>query len=101
MRRVAIQAFRTAHLSPLRKLGRGNQFPSFTPSYAPVSSWNGKERTPPSSMRFRRFPIAVVSAVIGTGAWYVYKGTGVSESVSSNAQQSRSLSSVTGVVQQT
>src|SRR5437667_1717188 len=100
MRRVALQAFRTARLSPLRKLGRGTQLSLLTSGCslgARSVSWSRKAQIPASSMHVRRLSIAAVSAVIGTGAWYAYKDTKVaSESRSSNAQQLRSFSRVAG-----
>src|SRR5436305_6352036 len=96
MHRVAIQAFRTVRLLPLRKLGRGNLLPLLTSGYAlgaqSVSTSSRKIPISISPMRFRRLSIALASTVVGTGAWYMYKSReGVSGS--SNVPQSRSLSS--------
>lgn len=92
MRRAAVRAFRTARLAPSRGLnhrGRssfqasnhaiGIRFASGKP--APVSKSQSLQ-----SMYVRRFSVAVVSGLVGYGAWYTYKGNTTEE------QQARGIS---------
>lgn len=91
MRRVAIQAFRTARRVPVWKVvGRRPNAVSFSSSQAlslrPSSGTHGSLQ---SSMR--NFSLAVISTVVASGAWYAYQG-GNSKQSSLLAQNSTSSS---------
>ena len=95
MRRAAIRAFRTARLSPVRKFLSSKGFPASSASNAlglhpliPSSKQNASLHPLQSSMYFRNFSVALVSALVGSGAWYTYKGT---------LSESRSLTNTTAL----
>lgn len=83
MRRAAIQAFRTARRFPLRKLladcGLPNSSSRNAVGIGPLSASSSPRRehgarpTPASFMHYRNFSIALVSAVVASGAWYAYR----------------------------
>lgn len=90
MRRAAVIAFRTARLAPPRNLAvrarSGFQSSSYvlgirhasgqpkTSSKASISSTVAATPKGASSMYIRRFSVAVISGLVGYGAWYTYKG---------------------------
>jgi len=91
MRRAAVIAFRTARLVPSRNIAlrsRGSPFQSSsyvlgirhasgqteTTSKAGASSTIAATSRRASSMYIRRFSVAVISGLVGYGAWYTYKG---------------------------
>jgi pyruvate dehydrogenase phosphatase len=90
MRRAAVIAFRTARLAPPRNLAvrvrSGFQSSSYvlglrhasgqpkTSSKAGISSTVTETSKGASSMYIRRFSVAVISGLVGYGAWYTYKG---------------------------
>jgi pyruvate dehydrogenase phosphatase len=84
MRRAAVRAFRTACLTPSRNLALRSKY-GFSPSSYVLSIRHSSGRTEPASkvgavakaqspMYFRRFSVALVSGLVGYGAWYTYKG---------------------------
>ena len=85
MRRAAVQAFRTARPSHLRKLIGNRPFPNrYTPStsshvlaFRSASTSSRREHCLPpvstSSMYFRNFSLALVSTLVVSGAWYAYR----------------------------
>lgn len=82
MRRVALQAFRTARRTPNRNLRRTNSLATFTTNHAlafrgPSSARRNAAFIPASlqsSMQFRNFSLAFISTLVASGAWYAYKG---------------------------
>lgn len=106
MRQAAIRAFRTARLAPstLRSsrtsshplshvlgIRQSSSRPTTTTAPGPSTS----PPAPPSrSMYYRRFSVALVSGLVGYGAWFTYKG-GLDNSPAalvSDASQTRGLS---------
>lgn len=89
MRRAAVRALRTARFHYPRNNGNALGIRWSTSQSKPSTT------TPPpdKSMYFRRFSVAVVSGLVGYGAWYTYKGNGtaISNSQPSYTQQARSL----------
>ncbi|KAF2258332.1 phophatase 2C family protein-like protein [Lojkania enalia] len=97
MRRAALQAFRSARRPCLRKLAR-----SRTGAFLPTSHGLGyralfsrRERSSSalltSSMQLRAFSVALVGAVVASGAFYAYKGTQPAAGAHTSADRSRSL----------
>lgn len=97
MRRAAVRAFRTARLVPSRSLAlrnrNGFQFSTYVlgirfasgkptpqsksaPSSKIIATHKGAQ-----SMYIRRLSVAVVSSLVGYGAWYTYKGNGTLQHV--------------------
>ncbi len=90
MRRAAVIAFRTARLVPSRSIAHRSrsvfQSSSYvlgirhasgrteTSSKAGASSTAASPAKGASSMYIRRFSVAVISGLVGCGAWYTYKG---------------------------
>lgn len=84
MRRVAVRALRTARQLPALRSTRGSVFQSSRHGLA-VRYSSGRAHVPKpssapsqplqssSSMHVRRFTLAVVSGLVGYGAWYTYK----------------------------
>jgi len=102
MRRAAIRAFRTARLTPLRALRSRNAFQSSNCALgvrlASSQSTSAKIATPEKSMYFRRISVALVSSLVGYGAWYTYKGNGTDITSGHQAftsQQTRTISTDT------
>jgi pyruvate dehydrogenase phosphatase len=113
MRRAAIKVFRTACLTPSRNLAlrsKGGLSPS---SYVlGIRHSSGRLRpvykveattTAQSPMYFRRFSVALLSGLVGYGAWYTYKGQNrdlasvnnlctISSSATGTSPQSRTIS---------
>jgi len=88
MRRATVRALRTAHLVPLRSLPVRSRFAFQSSSYAlgirhasgkpnPAPRINTSSQvaasTKPTSMYIRRFSVALLSGLVGYGAWYGYK----------------------------
>jgi len=105
MRRAAVRAFRTARLVPSRNLTFRSRAAFPTSSYVlgirhasgrtdPISkAASPKAVAPPNSstsMYLRRFSVALVSGLVGYGAWYTYKDQ--SGSVTSATQQAQTFS---------
>ncbi|TVY38199.1 Protein phosphatase 2C-like protein [Lachnellula occidentalis] len=103
MRRAAVQAFRTARLTGLRS--RIGQLPSSTyvlgirhaSGPGPTSNSGTTAPKEASFMYIRGVSVALLSGLVGYGAWYTYKGqTGDmspgGQSTPTQAQQSRGLS---------
>ncbi|KAK6604583.1 protein phosphatase 2C [Botrytis cinerea] len=90
MRRVALQAIRTARQLPALRSTRGSIFqPSnyvlsarYSSGRAPIPKSSASSTSPlqtsviPASMYWRRFGLAFVSGLVGYGAWYTYNGDG-------------------------
>lgn len=101
MRRAVVRAFRTARQGPsILRSTRGSilQSSSYVLGIRTASSSNRPEQAlskTPSSMYIRRFSAALVSGLVGYGAWYTYQGNGTDVINGSNpttaAQQSRGL----------
>ncbi|KAI1813808.1 protein phosphatase 2C [Poronia punctata] len=80
MRRVALKSIRTICQNPVRGLQRTarprhvNDHTNLTLARL-SSSRSNYDLSPPlrSSMYFRRFSVALVSSLVGYGAWYTYK----------------------------
>ncbi|KAH8803284.1 phosphatase 2C-like domain-containing protein [Xylogone sp. PMI_703] len=105
MRRVAVRAFRTARQVPHHSFIRNShggilQASRSTLSLRAVSSSTRTGHAvarPASSMYIRRFSVALVSSLVGYGAWYTYKGA--EPGSSAITQQSRSITSTSGPAQ--
>jgi pyruvate dehydrogenase phosphatase len=110
MRRAAIRAFRTAsRYSPRRPavgISRCDflsiQGHALSLRFSSSSARPGLVRTPlKSSMYIRRFSVALVSTIVGYGAWYTYRGPAAGDSstslssIANGNQQSRALTSST------
>ncbi|KAK6601140.1 protein phosphatase 2C [Botrytis cinerea] len=112
MRRVALQAIRTARQLPALRSTRGSIFqPSnyvlsarYSSGRAPIPKSSASSTSPlqtsviPASMYWRRFGLAFVSGLVGYGAWYTYNGDGTlaqEASPTSSVQQSRGFSTST------
>ena len=88
MRRATVRAFRTARLAPLRSVSLRSRtgFQSnralgirYFSGQAERTSKSSPSKAAPSargaqSMYIRRFSVAVVSGLVGYGAWYAYRG---------------------------
>ncbi|KAJ5585197.1 uncharacterized protein N7459_004997 [Penicillium hispanicum] len=94
MRRVALQAFRTARRTPVWKVA-GKRPCSLAFSHNQVRSlrqYSGGRRqflVPPalqSSMYLRHFSLAVISTVVASGAWYAYQGDGSAQSLATQVR---------------
>lgn len=106
MRRAAVRVFRTARLSPSRGALRSFRGGFQDQSYV-LSIRNASGRPEPaakvakalpsiasaSSMYIRRFSVAVISGLVGYGAWYTYKGQ---SGDLTSSQQGREFSSTSG-----
>ena len=115
MRRAAVRAFRTARLAQPRSLVGRSRISTFQSSHAlgiryasGRAETTTKSSTPSrvlassktvSSMYIRRFSVAVISGLVGYGAWYTYKGqtgdlvpSGTNPTSSAQAQQGRGFS---------
>lgn len=102
MRRAAVQAFRTARLANSRNttlLTRSEHVLGVRHASGPrPTSKNGPAPKGPPSMYFRRFSQALLSGLVGYGAWYTYKtqtgdlATGGQSTSVAQAQQSRGIS---------
>ncbi|RDW60677.1 hypothetical protein BP6252_12060 [Coleophoma cylindrospora] len=97
MRRAVVRTFRTARQCPSRTLLRnscGGSLQTFNPVLGiRLASSKPDHVTPPtaaSPMYFRRFSVALVSSLVGYGAWYTYSGNGTS-AVTKGAQQTQGL----------
>lgn len=104
MRRVAIQAFRTARRVPVWKVvGRRPSAVSFSSSQAlGLRSSSGNHRYfIPASLQssMRNFSLAVISTAIASGAWYAYQGSNSKQSplLALNGTSSLPIASITGV----
>jgi pyruvate dehydrogenase phosphatase len=97
MRRAAIRAFRTARLAPSRSLPLRARSAFQTSNYALSAIRHASGRTEPakasSSMYVRRVSIAVVSGLVGYGAWFVYRGNGDPSSISASQAKEFTTSS--------
>jgi pyruvate dehydrogenase phosphatase len=109
MRQAAVIAFRTARLAPSRILsirGRagfqssnyvlGARFASGRPSPTSKPSLSSKiiaTHNSSASMHIRRLSVAIVSGLVGYGAWYTYKGNGTD--LRDGLQQSKGFSTST------
>jgi pyruvate dehydrogenase phosphatase len=113
MRRAAVKAFRTTCLAPSRNLALRSKG-GFSPSSYVLGIRYSSGRPGPvykveattksqSPMYFRRFSVALVSGLVGYGAWYTYKGQNgdlasvsnlstISSSVTGTNPQSRTIS---------
>lgn len=89
MRRVNLQAFRTARRVPVWKVA-GKRPSSLSFSHNQVRGlrpYSGGKRSfyapaaLQSSMHSRRFSLAVLSTVVASGAWYAYQGDGRAQSL--------------------
>ncbi|RFU34057.1 hypothetical protein B7463_g2291, partial [Scytalidium lignicola] len=96
MRRVAVRAFWTARQVPHHSLIRSSHGGILQASRSALSlrSASSSTRTEnaiakPSSMYIRRFSVALVSSLVGYGAWYTYKGGELGSGAI--AQQSRGI----------
>lgn len=94
MRRVTVQAFRTARRAPVWKVAGKRPCPlSFAhhqvrglrpysggkrPFFVPVALQ--------SSMHLRNFSLAVISTVVASGAWYAYQGNGSAQSLATQVR---------------
>ena len=85
MHRAAVRAFRTTYQCTVRSLSQASRRRPFfrhNPTLAQVyrrllapASEHGLVAQPlRSSMYIRRFSVALVSTLVGYGAWYTYKG---------------------------
>lgn len=106
MRRAAVRAFRTARLVPSHSLALRTRSTFQTSSYA-LGIRHSSGRADPSkpsatskitattkagsSMYIRRFSVAVVSGLVGYGAWYTYKAQ-AGDFSGAVSQQSRGIS---------
>ncbi|KAI9793552.1 MAG: hypothetical protein M1816_007985 [Peltula sp. TS41687] len=97
MRRAAIQAFRTARRFPFRKLlaecGLPSSFSRHAVGLRSTSSSGRREDhglspTAASFMHYRNFSIALVSAVVASGAWYAYRDNSSTAGVVQGTNQS-------------
>lgn len=112
MRRVALRAIRTARQLPaLRSSTRGSsifqtsKYAQYSSGRAPIPKSSSSSSTLPlqssvipASMYWRRFGLAIVSGLVGYGAWYTYNGDGIltkEASPISSAQQSRGFATST------
>jgi len=104
MRRVALRALRTARLATSRSLSLRTRS-AFQPSSHVLGIRHLSGKTEPvlkssaplkvlqSSMHIRRFSVAVVSGLVGYGAWYTYKGNGTDlTKIPIAGQQARGIS---------
>ncbi|KAI1330647.1 protein phosphatase 2C [Xylariaceae sp. FL0255] len=108
MRRVAARALRTTCQSTVRGLSRTgrprrinslHQHPSLTLARSSSSRPNYALSEPlRSSMYFRRFSVALVSSMVGYGAWYTYKGNGLDQGFSSPYSTTTSQLTANGAV---
>jgi pyruvate dehydrogenase phosphatase len=88
MRRAAVQAFRTARRSPVRKFICRNPLIPFTNNHVLVFRGASPTRntatfipsTLQSSMHLRNFSLAFISTLVASGAWYAYKGRTIHQS---------------------
>jgi pyruvate dehydrogenase phosphatase len=110
MRRAAVQAFRIARRSSLRKLIFRTAFTPFHHGSDPRAATSIVRRysssTLQSSMRLPKLPIAFVSTLGAIGAWYAYKGDGPQHllqnaDIQSSSTQTRSLTTTANIVQPT
>lgn len=93
MRRLALQAFRTARLNPVRRLARSPSAPLFASNHvlssrAAFSSRSTSSFIPAvlqSSMLFRNASLAFISTLVASGAWYAYKGTSRQQDLSTGS----------------
>ena len=104
MRRVAIQAFRTAHRVPVWRVGgRRPSTASFSTSQAlslrSSSTGNYRSFIPASlQLSMRNFSFAVISTVVASGAWYVYQGINSKQTplLALNGTTSSQIASISG-----
>jgi pyruvate dehydrogenase phosphatase len=95
MRRAAVRTFLTARLTSSRGLALRNRTSLLSSNYALGTRFASGKSAPTlqspttQSMYIRRFSVALVSSLVGYGAWYIYKDNGI------NAQQARGLSNST------
>ncbi|WYZ36585.1 hypothetical protein EsH8_II_000091 [Colletotrichum jinshuiense] len=96
MHRAAVRALRTTYRCTARSFARNSRRGLFdhnlSSSYATrlsVRSYSQNQPQPEhavqplkSSMYIRRFSVALVSTLVGYGAWYSYNGTGIDKSQS-------------------
>lgn len=98
MRRVAVQAFRSARRPCLRKVPRSRAI-AFFPSNGLGQRYLSRQRASStlltSSMQLRTFTGALVAAAVASGAFYAYRGTQPVSSATT-AEQLRSASSDAG-----
>jgi len=101
MRRAAVRAFRTARLVPSRTLSLRNRNAFQTSNNVlgiRLASGKSTPNPPPlqssQSMNLRRFSAAVVSGLVGYGAWYIYKGNGTN--VNTAVEQAKDFSTSSG-----
>ncbi|CZR59482.1 probable ]-phosphatase 1, mitochondrial precursor [Phialocephala subalpina] len=109
MRRAAVRAFRTARLVPSRSIAASlrSSRSSFQSSSYVLGIRHSSGRTDPpkgnlstvsksaSSMYIRRFSVAVLSSLVGYGAWYSYKGQ--SGDITVPAQQTQAFSTTASI----
>ena len=86
MHRAAIQVFRTARRSNVRRHLNSRVFSTSGSSHAPAPRFSSAiyQRGQPlpilqSSMYFRSFTVALISSLVASGAWFAYKETPSSE----------------------
>lgn len=106
MRRAAVRAFRTARQVPHQTLFRSGRSSvlhasRYALSVRSASSSSRPESNvakPASSMYIRRFSIALVSSLVGYGAWYTYKGGESKGDIVSQQSRAITTSSYSGAV---
>ena len=94
MRRVAIQAFRTARRAPVWKVASRRPSSLSLPHnlVRGLRQYSGRRRyflAPAalhSSMHFRNFSLAIISTVVASGAWYAYQGDGSAQSLATHVR---------------
>lgn len=102
MHRAAVRAFRTTYQCTVRSLSRINRRRSFSSHNPVLAALTRSLRYPSrehvlaqeplkSSMYIRRFSVALVSGLVGYGAYYTYQTTG-----NSTSQVARSFTTQTG-----
>lgn len=96
MRRAAVRTFRTARLVPSRTLSLRNRN-AFQVSNNVLGIRLASGKSTPNlplqssqSMYIRRFSVALVSTLVGYGAWYTYKGNGTN--VNTPVEQAKDFS---------
>ena len=108
MRRVAIKVFRSARYTHVRKVLNSKSFSISLSKHAsglrPAFSLPRKDQSLnvlQSSMYFRNFSLALVSGLVATGGWYVYKGIPRSATqVFDNQKSTSQIGAVPGVISQ-
>lgn len=94
MRRVTIQAVRTARRAPVWKVAGRRPCPLSSAHHQarglrPYSGGRHPFFVPAalqSSMHLRNFSLAVISTVVASGAWYAYQGDGSAQSLATQVR---------------